>query len=304
MTYYKTPEFLKPGDKVGIVSPAGKINESIIKRAVILLNTWGVECVVGSKALNEHFQFAGTDDERASDFQAMLDDKTIKAIFCSRGGYGTIRIIDKLNFDHFIKSPKWIVGYSDITIFHSFLTNHHIKSIHGPMPKGFPKNSDDESFQVLKNTLFGDNLVYSFNNHSLNKPGKAKGILKGGNLSIIHSLNSTPLEINTENTILFIEEIGEYHYRLDRMLNNLKISGKLAQIKGLIVGQFTKLKDKPDLFGETVYNIIEDLTKEYNYPIVYDFKAGHDNPNYSLILGDEIDMEVSDSVSIYFNQGR
>lgn len=304
MIYYRTPAFLKPGDKVGIVSPAGKINESIIKKAIILLNTWELECVVGKNALNVHFLFAGTDDERASDFQDMLDDNSVRAIFCSRGGYGAIRMIHKLNFELFMESPKWIIGYSDITVIHSYLTNNYIKSIHGPMPKSFPINVDDESIQILKNTLFGEKLVYYFNNHSLNKPGKAKGILKGGNLSIIHSLQATPLEIIADNTILFIEEIGEYHYKIDRMLVNLKNSGKLARIKGLIVGQFTKIKDKPDSFGQTVYEMIEELTKEYDYPVVYDFKAGHEKPNYTLILGNEIELEVSDTVSLIFNQAQ
>ena len=293
MEQFITPPFLQKGDKIGIVSPAGKIDKILINNAVDIFNSWGLEVVIGKNALNIKNQFAGTDDERAADFQGMLDDESIKAIICSRGGYGSVRIINKLSFENFFKNPKWIVGYSDITVFHSFLSNHKIKSIHGPMPKSFPvNNKKNKSIDSLHKALFGEKISLSFYSHKLNKDGNVKSILKGGNLSIINSLHSTPYELKMDSSILFLEDIGEHHYKIDRMLKNLQLAGKLDKLKGIIAGQFTNIKDTAADFGQTIYEIIEDKTKEYNFPVVFDFQAGHKRPNYSLILGNEIEMSV------------
>lgn len=302
MNQFITPPYLQKGDKIGIVSPAGKIDKMLINNAVDIFNSWGLEVVIGKNALNIKNQFAGTDEERATDFQSMLDDNSIKAIICSRGGYGSVRIINKLNFENFFKKPKWIVGYSDITVFHSILSNHKIKSIHGPMPKSFPvKNKHDESINSLRSALFGEKISLSFYGHILNKEGNAKSVLKGGNLSIIHSLNSTPYELNIDSNILFLEDIGEHHYKIDRMLNNLKLSGKLEKLNGIIAGQFTNIKDTAADFGQTIYEIIEEKTKDYNFPVIYDFQAGHEKPNQSIILGNEIELIVNDNeVNINF----
>ncbi len=302
MSQFITPPFLKHGDKIGIVSPAGRIEKKSIDNAVDIFKSWGLDVIIGKHALNIKNQFAGTDDERAADFQAMLDDESIKAIICSRGGYGSIRIINKLDFTNFLKNPKWVVGYSDITVFHTFLSNHHIKSIHGPMPKSFPTNDpDDESINSLQDALFGKSISFRLTSHIFNKEGNIRAQLKGGNLSIIHSLHATPFELDTQSSILFIEDIGEHHYKIDRMLENLQLSGKLEKLKGIIAGQFTNIKDTPADFGQTVYEIIEDKTKNYNYPVIFNLQAGHERPNHALILGNEIELSAnSDEVLIDF----
>ncbi len=290
------PSYLKKGDHVGIVAPAGIVKNTEIEPAIGILKEWGLQPVKGKHLFEMHGFFAGTDYQRLEDFQQMLDNPDIRAIFCARGGYGIIRIIEKLNFSNFLKSPKWIIGYSDITIFHVYLNNYlKCESLHAIMPKNFQKAHDDGlSLPTLKNALFGEKLKYNMEKHALDKPGKATGKLMGGNLSLICSLQGTPLEINTKNKILFIEEIDEYIYHIDRMMMNLKLSGKLNNLKGLIIGGMTKIKHTTPDYGKSAYEVISDIIADGDYPVAFGFQAGHIIPNHTLCMGRNIKMEVSD----------
>lgn len=298
------PMFLKKGSKVGILSPAGIVKLTEIEPAVNILQDWGFDVVKGKYLYEQYNFFAGTDEQRTEDFQNMLDNPEIRAIFCSRGGYGIIRIIDKLSFKEFLKSPKWIVGYSDITIFHTFLNNQlKCESIHGIMPKNFQKSKDDGSLNSLKLALFGENISYIVESNQLNTPGKAKGKLAGGNLSIIYSLQGTEYEINTRNKILFIEDIHEDIYHIDRMMMNLKISGKLSNLKGLIVGGMNKIKDTDPGYGKSAYEVISGIIAEYDFPVIYGFNAGHFSPNLAMFMGRNIEIEVTGkTVSVDFRR--
>jgi muramoyltetrapeptide carboxypeptidase len=294
------PKFLEKGDKIGIVSPAGKIDEKPILGVKKFLESRGYEVVLSEHVFKEWNQFAGTDDERAASFQKMLDDKEIKAIICSRGGYGSIRIIDKLNFSKFKKNPKWIVGYSDITVFHSYLTNKmNCPSIHAIMPKNYTNSMNAKnSMNSLINILRGDIPTYEMMNHELSRPGKAKGKLIGGNLSILQNLRATDIDMNYRGNILFIEDIGEYLYQIDRMMMNLKYSGVLDKISGLIVGNFTKIKDSETPFGMNVFEIIYEKIKDYKYPVCFDFNAGHELPHLPLIMGSEVTLGIGNTSTV------
>ncbi|MCU4163909.1 S66 peptidase family protein [Carboxylicivirga caseinilyticus] len=288
------PKSLTKGSTIGIVSPAGKIDSETIHFAEKFLLSLGYKVVVGENAGNAYHQFAGNDEHRASDLQKMLNRTDIDAIFCSRGGYGTGRIIDKLDFSHFLDNPKWIVGYSDITVLHARLQNElKIASIHGPMPKNFPdKSKDDEDMLQLFKILHGELPTYKFKPHLLNRNGDAEGLLIGGNLSLIQALRSTPYDAEPHGKILFIEDVSEYLYNLDRMMYNLKLSGYLKQLSGLIVGQFTEMKDNDKKFGLTAYEIIKEAVSEYDYPVIFGFPAGHGNINMPLVLGKRITMSA------------
>lgn len=292
---YITPDFLKPNDKIGIVSPAGKIDQNKIDNAVQILESWGLEVILGKHICSEHAQFAGTDEQRAEDFQLMLDNKNIKAIICARGGYGTIRIIDKLDFSNFIKNPKWIVGYSDITVLHAYINNLlQIKTIHALMPISFPKTGKaDKSLNSLNKVLFGSLPQYEILKNKMNRSGSVKGILIGGNLSIIQSISGVKFDYDTKGKILFIEDVNEYLYKIDRILKSLEMNKKLNNIAGLIIGQFTKMKDNKIPFGMNAYEIIYEKVKKYKYPVVFGFNAGHSKPNLSLVLGSQVGLEVN-----------
>ena len=297
------PKFLARGDKVVIVSPSGKINKEKIFFAKNIFEDWGLIVELGSFVSNEYFQFAGTDKQRLIDMQKALDSEEIKAIFCSRGGYGAVRIIDKLNFSQFLKNPKWLIGYSDITVLHNTLNNIEINSIHGMMPTNInTKTQNSASLQTLKNTLFGKQLKYLLKPNKLNKLGTAKAEIIGGNLTILYSLSATEYDIKTKHKILFIEDINEYLYNLDRIMNNFKLSGKLKKLSGLIVGGFTDMQDNNSPFGKSYQEIILDSVKEYDFPVCFDFPAGHISNNFPIILGAEIVMEVNaDRVKVIFN---
>ncbi|MBS2098190.1 S66 peptidase family protein [Carboxylicivirga linearis] len=284
------PKSLSKGSTVGIVSPAGKIDSETIHFAEKLLRSLGYSVVVGQHADNAYHQFAGNDEHRTSDLQLMLNRKDVEAIFCSRGGYGTARIIDKLDFSQFLEDPKWIIGYSDITVLHARLQNElKVASIHGPMPKNFPdKSKDDEDMMQLFKVLHGDLPTYKFKPHLLNRNGEAEGLLIGGNLSLIQTLRATPYDAEPHGKILFIEDVGEYLYSLDRMMQNLKLSGFLKQLSGLIVGQFTEMKDNNEKFGMSAYEIINEAVSEYDYPVIFGFPAGHGNINMPLVFGKRI----------------
>ncbi len=286
------PNFLKKGDTIGIVSTARKISLEDIQPAIDLLKSWGLNVIIGKTIGLSNYQFAGTDEQRTSDFQNMLDNTTVKAIWCARGGYGTIRIIDSLNFDAFIKNPKWIIGYSDITVLHSHLHQIGVKSIHATMPINVSKNTK-KSLKSLKNSLFGLKIDQNTPFVKNNKLGKVNGILVGGNLSILYSLLGSKSSIDTTTKILFIEDLDEYRYHIDRMMIALKRNGYFNNLRGLIVGGMTQMHDNAIPFGKTAEEIILDVLTEFDFPICFNYPAGHIDDNMALVLGSEIELNVS-----------
>ena len=296
-----TPPFLKKKDKVAIVATAKNFDPKAIQGAIKILESWGLEAVEGKFLYKKHFQFAGNDKERAHDFQEMLDDDAIKAILCVRGGYGTNRIIDQINFKKFYKKPKWIVGFSDITVLHSHVHKKNIETVHALMPTQFGKQEYRTSIGTLKDALFGNQLKYIIKSHKLNRIGNTSAQVVGGNLSILCSLIGTSSDINTKGKILFVEEIDEYLYKLDRLVIQMKRAGKLDKLKGIVVGHMTDMKDNDISFGKNANQIIADAIKEYKYPACYNFPAGHESPNFSLILGREANLKVgNEKVEVKF----
>jgi muramoyltetrapeptide carboxypeptidase len=293
------PPQLKLNSKIRIISPAGKVKEKLVLPAIEWLEREGYKVELGKNIFAEHFQFAGTEAQRLEDLQTALDDPDCSAIICSRGGYGTIRIIDKIDFTEFKKHPKWVVGYSDITLLHSAINNLGFASIHGTMPPFFFDESGEvnENLRSLMNLLRGEFGGYKIQGNPKNKVGIASGELVGGNLSILCSLLGTKYEIATTEKILFIEEIDEYLYHIDRMIRQLKLAGKFDKLKGLIVGDFTGIKDNDSPFGQTVEEIIIEATKEYNFPISFGFPAGHDKKNLALPLGKSCKLNVSNKAT-------
>ena len=294
-----TPPFLKKNDTIGIVAPAGKITEKKITRAIKIFNQWGLKVELGRNIYKRKNTFAGNDKQRRDDFQNIIDREDIKAVICARGGYGTLRIINKIDFKKFRQNPKWIVGFSDITVIHSFLQkNIKCESIHAVMPGNFPENEmGSKSLNSLKNILFGGKAEYVINSHFQNRQGETEGVLIGGNLSVLYSLQGTGLEIDTKDKILFIEDVNEYLYHVDRMISNFKLSGKLDNLRGLIIGQMNRMKDSPVAFGEGAYEILFRAVEEYNYPVIFNFPAGHIRPNMAIILGRKIKMSVDPQTS-------
>ncbi len=290
----KYPPYLKNGDRVAIVSPAGKISRPVVERAISLIREQGFEVETGEHLFNEEGVFAGGDSDRAYDMQNAIDNKNIRAIFCSRGGYGSLRTHNLLNWSAFFKKPKWIIGFSDITVFHAYLVKHCIPSIHGVMPAFFEHDGAvTGSFLMTMDLLRGQIPKYSFIPHPLNRPGQAEGVLTGGNLSVLFSLRGTPLDISPHGKILFIEDVSEYRYHLDRMMTNLKTGGILKQISGLIVGNFTEMKDGDTCYAKDSYEIIREAVDCYRYPVMFGFPAGHQLPNLPLILGSRVTLNVS-----------
>jgi len=289
------PSTLKKGDKIGLVAPAGKIDRDKIILAQKVLESIGYEVILGQHVFDKHHIFAGTDENRARDFQFMLDHEEIKAIVCARGGYGSIRIIDKLSFDGFEKHPKLLIGFSDITIFHARLNRLHFGSLHATMPINFTMNiADSTSLNKLVDYLEGKLTSYQLPSHNLNSTGFSEAELVGGNLSIICSLNATDYELNTHGKILFLEDLNENLYHLDRLMLNLKLSGKLAQLEGLIVGGMSDMKDGETPFGKTAYEIIQEAVQDYNYPVLFNFPAGHIDENWPLPLGKKVSLDVNE----------
>lgn len=285
------PQYLKPGDKVAITCPAKKLPKPMTD-AVALLESWGLEVVLGETVNASFHQFAGDDDLRARDMQRFLDDDSIKAIFAARGGYGTIRIIDELDFTHFAANPKWIIGFSDITVLHSHIwANYGLQTIHGQMPITIP-DASATSLKTLKNALFGETFDYDFKSRSANRPGETEGILAGGNLSLLIAMLGSVSDYSYDDHILFIEDVGEYLYSTDRMLRALKRAGKLSKLAGLIVGGFTEVKDNDIPFGQSIEQIVMEVVKEYDYPVCFDFPAGHIPDNRALILGRTLHLSV------------
>jgi len=286
-----TPPFLQKGDTIAIVATARKNIEDNLKPAISWLKNWGLEVVIGNTIGLDHHQLAGTDEERAADFQAQLDNPNIKAIWCVRGGYGTIRMVDLLDFTKFKQHPKWIIGFSDVTVLHSHLNTLGFESIHGIMPVS--SKSSEDAKETLRKALFGEPLRYTLPCEPMNRIGVAKGELVGGNLSILYSLFGSESAIDCSDKILFIEDLDEYLYHMDRMMMNLKRNGCLESLKGIIVGGMTKMKDNEIPWGKNAMEIIDDVTKKYEIPILYNFPAGHLADNRALIFGRQISMEVT-----------
>ena len=291
------PEYLKKGDTVAIVAPSGVLKNynAYILKAKELLKSWELEVVIGKNVFNDNGHFAGTDNQRSADFQLALDDKAIKAIWCARGGYGAMRVIDNLNFEKYKENPKWIIGYSDITAIHNDLHNNKSESIHGIMCKSLEKIDVDnnESISLLKKTLFGKKLSYTIEGNNYNIEGNSNGQLIGGNLTLLHCLLGSESSIDTDGKILFIEDLGEYLYHIDRMLISLKRAGYFDNCKGLIVGDFTDMRKNTTPFGRNLKELILDIVREYDFPVSFGFPAGHGEKNYPMILGREINLEVS-----------
>ncbi len=295
------PPFLKKGDKIGIISPARKVSKEDVQPAVELFNNWGLGVVFGKNLFHQDNQFSGTDAERAEDLQTMLDDASVKAIISARGGYGTLRIIDRIDFSKFKKHPKWIVGYSDITVLHSHIHTFGIETLHATMPINFIKHA--EATDTIRKALFGEKLAYKIESHPLNKilfPATIQGDVVGGNLSLLYALTGSFSDINTNGKILFIEDLDEYLYHIDRMMLSLKRSGKLAHLKALIVGGMTDMKDNTIPFGKTAEEIILDTVKEYNYPVVFGFPAGHIDKNFAIYFGKRVRLTLRDKVILSY----
>ena len=297
-----TPRPLKRGDKVGIVSPSGRIGKGALDDAITLLERWGFNVVTSPEAYSEFNQFAGTDTQRASGLQAMLDDPEVRAVICSRGGYGAVRIIDNIDFRLFVASPKWIVGYSDITVLHGHINeNLNIETIHGPMAAEFSpagnSPASERSLELLREALSGTLSASYFPNHKLSRKGKAEGVMTGGNLSVLYSLTGSPSLPDMRGKILFIEDVGEYLYHIDRMMNALRRNGLLGEIGGLVVGGMTKMNDNKVPFGRTAEEIISGAVEEYDYPVCFGFPAGHQADNQPLIMGHEVVVSVGESTS-------
>ena len=294
------PKYLKQGDTIGITSPAGFITLPEIQPAMQLMESWGFKIELGNTIGKRDFTFGGTDDERAGDFQDMLNDSSIKAIMCARGGYGAVRIIDKLDFSKLPEHPKWIIGFSDITVMHSHLNrNYGIASIHSKMCNSFPDDwSKAEPAQVetilsIKQALLGEKMKYSIVPNEKNKTGIGEGVLVGGNLKTLESLAGSKSDIKTNGKILFVEDTGEYLYSIDRMFWGLKRTGKLAGLKGLIIGGFKiKADDAGEDFGRTLQDIVLEKMKDYNYPVCFDFPVGHQKNNFALKCGVKHKLEL------------
>ena len=263
--------------------PVEKISECIR----VINEEWDFTTKVGTTIGRQYHYFSGTDEERIEDFQHMLDDENVKAILCARGGYGISRIVDKLDFTRFKEFPKWIIGFSDVTVLHSHIyRNYYIATLHAPMANAFNEDGfKNEYVQSLRQALGGKKIKYQVKQHEFNRKGEAIGELVGGNLALLSHIVGTDSDLKTKGRILFIEDVGEYLYNVDRMLYQLKRSGKLDKLAGLIVGGFTDMKDTEKPFGQTAYEIIRDAVAEYNYPVCFDFPVSHDKQNYALKIG-------------------
>jgi muramoyltetrapeptide carboxypeptidase len=288
----KVPPYLRAGDNIGITSPAGFISADDCKDAINTMQSWDFKIKTGDSIGKKDFTFGGTDEERLADLQKMLDDEHLQAIMCARGGYGLVRIIDKLDFKKFVQHPKWLIGFSDATVLHSHISrNYGIATIHSKMCNSFVDPAiaepvQNESIDSIRKCLVGEKMSYDIAPNSNNKKGTAAGMLTGGNLKTLETLAGTASDINTKNKILFVEDTGEYLYSIDRMFWNLKRTGKLKNLAGLIIGGFkVKPDDEGEAFGKTLEEIVLEKVSEYNYPVCFDFPVGHQKNNFALKCG-------------------
>ncbi|MBB1139782.1 LD-carboxypeptidase [Myroides sp. WP-1] len=298
---YTTPPYLKKGDKVAIVCTARKFAVEEAQPAIELLQSWGLQVVLGTTIGLDNFQLGGTDQERVDDFNVQLNDPTIKAIWCARGGYGTVRIIDAIDFTSFLQHPKWIIGFSDATTLHSHVHNLGVTTLHAIMAFSVPL-AKEESKNSLHSALFGESLHYVIDRNTKNRNGQASGQLVGGNLSILYSLLGSASSMDTKGKILFIEDLDEYLYHVDRMMQNLKRNGMLKDLAGLVVGGMTDMHDNSIPFGYNAQEIILDVVKDYDYPVVFNFPAGHGASNWALKMGTIVELKADDNqVTVAFS---
>ena len=292
-----TPPYLKPGDTVAIVAPSGilKNRQKEVQQAVELLKSWDLHAVVGEYVFSQDNHFAGTDEQRYRDLQKAMDHPTVSAIWCARGGYGTVRIIDKLDFSKFNINPKWLIGYSDITALHNEFHNEGFESIHALMCTSLTNDLNDisTSIESYKKAIFGESIQYDLKGSTYNRVGETTAPLVGGNLTMLHTMLGSKSSIDTSGKILFIEEIGEYKYHIDRMLQSLKRAGYFDNCAGVLVGDISKMRKNTTLWGSSVEQLIIDALSEYNFPICFNMPAGHEKDNRAMILGRNIKMKVS-----------
>lgn len=301
------PPLLQPNDKIAIIAPSGRVFENELQENLSFIRSLGLKSVFGENLFNDFYSgyhYAGTQAERLSDFQKALDDPEIKAIWCARGGYGAVHLLEKLDWKKFKQYPKWIIGYSDITALHNEINNFGFASLHGLTVKKLNTTYTPETFQSLEDALFHGKLEYEIPGNPLNRKGSAKGKLVGGNLSLVYSLSGTPHAILGKENILFLEDWCENWYHLDRMLNNLKLSGLFDRISGLILGSFTQMdiKDEnPDFespYDPSSYQIIHNFIKDYDFPVCFGFPAGHTGDNRVLIFGSDVHLHVTNEKSM------
>lgn len=299
----KRPPYLRPGDIIGVTAPAGAIKTEEVQPAVLQMQSWGYEVKIGDTIGKKDFTFGGTDEERRADLQQMLDDPKVRAIMCARGGYGSLRIVDGLDWTKFKEKPKWIIGFSDITVLHNHVHTHcRMASIHSKMTNSFPDDwSKAEPIQVdtinsIRDALAGKKMEYTATPHVQNKTGVAEGLLIGGNLKTIETLSGSASDINTSGKIFFVEDTGEYLYSIDRMFWNLKRTGKLKALKALVVGGFKIKPDDPgEEFGRTIQDIVLEKVKGYSYPVCFDFPVGHQRANFAVKCGMRHRLSVTET---------
>ena len=288
------PEKINIGDKIGIIATARKISMNELIPAIETLESWGFNVVLGRFIFEEYNQFSGTVDQRVFDLQRMIDDHEIKAILCARGGYGTVQIIDKIDFSRLFRAPKWIIGYSDITVLHSHLNQFGLATLHATMPINFSRNTE-QALESLRNTLLGRESIIKIASNRLNRLGKAEAEIVGGNLSILYSLIGSKSDIETDKKILFLEDLDEYLYHIDRMVINMKRNGKFNNLKGMIIGGLRDMNDNDVSFGKTAEEIVLEHVKEYDFPICFGFPSGHLEDNRSILLGVNSVLEVKEN---------
>ncbi|MFA6831286.1 MAG: LD-carboxypeptidase [Bacteroidaceae bacterium] len=298
MNSLKFPPFLTPGDTIVIISPAGKIDMAFVKGAIDLLTQWGYKVEVARYTYAHHAGFAGTKAQRLFDLQKALDHPTARAIFCTRGGYGCIHLLEGIDLSLFIKNPKWLIGFSDITCLHSYLQSFNFASIHGVMSRHLATEGADDSCSLyLRDILRGDIPTYRIPSHRLNRTGTATGILRGGNLALLSSMRGTPFDLIPDDSILFVEDIGEAPHAVERMLYNMRIGGFFTKFQAVIVGQFTEYVERESL-GRSLYQAIDRLLKPFDFPVVYNFPVGHIKDNRPLINGSYVELKVDSKTTV------
>jgi len=303
MPTIQIPPFLQSGDKIGIVAPASMVRyEDLLPGISLFRDEWKLNVVEGKTLKSSYNQYSASDEDRLADLQAMLDDPSIKAIIAARGGYGCSRIVDQLDFTNFIKSPKWLVGFSDLTVLLSQLYQLGYASVHAPMAKSITLEGAEKAAESLRSILFGEHPGYSVAPHKFNRTGSAVAEIIGGNLCLLTHLIGSPTQIDTEGKILFIEDLNEYLYNLDRMMVQMKRAGKLSHLAGLIVGQFTDMKDNANpSYGKTAYEIIHEHVTEYDYPVTFNFPVGHVADNRAICIGMNTFLDVNkEDVELHF----
>jgi muramoyltetrapeptide carboxypeptidase len=293
------PPYLQQGDTIGIVPPAKSVKNDYIEKSIGIIRRWGFNVKLSGNINQSYHQFAGNDNQRQNALQEFLDDNNIKAVLCARGGYGTTRILDQLSFQKFITSPKWVIGYSDITAILLKINRMETECIHGPMPISMDPVNDADSLEYLRGLITGEiNPSYRFSPSPLNSSGTAEGEIIGGNITMLCSSIGTESDFNTDGKILFIEEIDEYLYRIDRMMVQLRRAGKLQGLSGLVVGHMTNIKDNDDPFGKSAYEIIIEHISQYRYPVCFGAEIGHEKPNYPIPVGRHSYLNISNESAV------